>query len=396
MAQLASSNRTKLSIAEETVPGVKQPLFYDTAQIMRITSESLAGTLSYISSEELRADRQKTDLILTDSEVGGGIEIEFSAQTYDNLLESVMGSTFTTPAPSAAESGVTVDSTSTFAAAAFTIAPALGQWFRVTGRTDTLNNGFFQASKTVAATSTSVAVEGTPLTIDAVSESTTFQESAQLKLGVSEKSFTIVRTHEDTAPVTYFTYVGLRVASMDFNFATGSILSSSVTFMGETSELSEVAPTGTLGNETAATTTDILNAVSNLQNVFIDGDISSSFFTDLSISVDGSLRGAKAIGRVGNVDVLQGSFNITGSLTSYYEDKSLYDKYLNATAFSVAIAVEDGAGVDAYVFYMPKVKYSDATINAGGSDQDIMVQGSYEALKDAIINSSLVIEKFVA
>lgn len=89
----ADTNLVRLTILPETTWGV-----YDTSQNpeeLRITGESLTLERGTIVSEEIRSDRQVTDLIGTKIEAGGDISFEFSALTYDDLIAGAMFNSWT-------------------------------------------------------------------------------------------------------------------------------------------------------------------------------------------------------------------------------------------------------------------------------------------------------------
>ena len=395
---LASSNREKISIAPETVPGTADANFYDNSTVIRFKDETLNGNLSYINSEEIRSDRQLTDLVQVSLEASGDLVIELSYGSYDELIESLMGSTFSTPNASYSATA-TVDANNTLnSSAAFSALPAKGQWVKISGRTNTANNGYFQVSKTVDPTSSIITFEGTPLTIDATSESTTIAESAMLRMGTTDQSFTIVKEFSDTSPVTYFTFVGMRVSSMSLSLAVGSILTGSFSFMGQTYTASTTAPDGTLGNETPALTTSVMNSVGSIANIWFDGADAfgaGTFFSNLTLDVDGALRMQNAIGYLGSVGIGQGRFNVSGNISIYFKDLSVYNKYINDNSFKLAFSVQDTAG-NAYIFSMGNVKLESATVTAGGSDQDVVIGATYRGSMDANTLTMLQIDRFAA
>jgi len=395
---LASSNREKISIAPETVPGTADANFYDNSTVIRFKDETLNGNLSYINSEEIRSDRQLTDLVQVSLEASGDLVIELSYGSYDDLIESLMGSTFSTPDASYSATA-TVDANNTLnSSAAFSALPAKGQWVKISGRTNTANNGYFQVSKTVDPTSSIITFEGTPLTIDATSESTTIAESAMLRMGTTDQSFTIVKEFSDTSPVTYFTFVGMRVSSMSLSLAVGSILTGSFSFMGQTYTASTTAPDGTLGNETPALTTSVMNSVGSIANIWFDGADAfgaGTFFSNLTLDVDGALRMQNAIGYLGSVGIGQGRFNVSGNISIYFKDLSVYNKYINDNSFKLAFSVQDTAG-NAYIFSMGNVKLESATVTAGGSDQDVVIDATYRGSMDANTLTMLQIDRFAA
>lgn len=63
---------------------------------LRFTAESLGAEAQVGESEEIRSDRMVSDLILNGLTPGGGISAELSSGTYDDFIEAVMGSAWST------------------------------------------------------------------------------------------------------------------------------------------------------------------------------------------------------------------------------------------------------------------------------------------------------------
>lgn len=111
MATYASTNRTALSyIAEATFgtdPGTAK-------QEIRYTGESLNFNIDNTVSDEIRSDRNTTDLIQVSAEAAGDINFELSYGSFDDLIEAAFASTWQTDTPSAGldtiEPGITLKS----------------------------------------------------------------------------------------------------------------------------------------------------------------------------------------------------------------------------------------------------------------------------------------------
>lgn len=89
-----NSSQTRLAYVAESTYGTTPAT--PTMQIMRVTGEGLKPALSYITSDEIRADRNVPDLTLVGSEAGGNIDFELSYGSMDDVLESLMYSTWST------------------------------------------------------------------------------------------------------------------------------------------------------------------------------------------------------------------------------------------------------------------------------------------------------------
>lgn len=83
-----SSSQTRLAYVVESTYGTtpSSPVF----QNVRFTSESLNANIENIVSNEIRSDRNITDLIQVGSNAGGAVNFELSYGSFDAFLESVM------------------------------------------------------------------------------------------------------------------------------------------------------------------------------------------------------------------------------------------------------------------------------------------------------------------
>jgi hypothetical protein len=95
MANLATSNRTALRIVKETVFGTipTNPALKE----LRYTGESLNFNQKKITSNEIRSDRNTSDLITVSADASGDIKFELSIGAFDDLIEGAFASTFSTP-----------------------------------------------------------------------------------------------------------------------------------------------------------------------------------------------------------------------------------------------------------------------------------------------------------
>ena len=195
------------------------------------------------------------------------------------------------------------------------------------------------------------------------------------------KSYTIRKKAIEGATPYYWYYRGCKVSSMNFNFATGSILNGSFNIVGLTEEATSTAISGeTVTNVPAYS---IMNSVSSIGTVYLEGvSLGTCSFQSLDLTYDNQINAAKSIGTLGACDTASFSVQITGSVEVYFQDLSLYNKFLNAESFGVTIILTDGDG-NSIGLNMPKCKFETLDTPIGGKDQFLMQSGSFRALRDA-------------
>jgi hypothetical protein len=162
---MSDTNRVAVGIVEESTRGTTPAT--PSIQALRVTSAGLAFTPNTVVSDEIRSDRQITDLILVGAESGGDIGAELSFEAADTLFEGAMFNAWTTKPTKInvvldteiTDVGTVAD---TYAVDAGGTGFVLGHLARATDFTETANNQTFRV-----ASSTSTTVVGSSLSLTA-------------------------------------------------------------------------------------------------------------------------------------------------------------------------------------------------------------------------------------
>src|SRR5574337_33810 len=161
---MTEANRVAVSIGREASWGVAQT----SLKRLRVTGAPLRFEIDSIESDELREDRQTTDLINVAARVTGSINFELSYGALDPLFEEAMFSTWTARpnkvnvTPDTSITGVTA-STHTVAVDSGGSAFLAQMLVQATGFTNAANNGVFEVA---SSTTTTVVYAGTPTMVD--------------------------------------------------------------------------------------------------------------------------------------------------------------------------------------------------------------------------------------
>ncbi len=91
---MTDSSQTRLAYIEEVTYGTTPAT--PTMQEARFTGEGLNANRETVTSNEIRADRNVTDVIQTGQNAGGNVDIELSYGSFDDWLESLMFNTWST------------------------------------------------------------------------------------------------------------------------------------------------------------------------------------------------------------------------------------------------------------------------------------------------------------
>jgi hypothetical protein len=387
---LASSNLYGLRYAVEPSFGGTTPT---TGLALRNTGESLTYSLQTTTSQEIRSDRQVTDLVQTSASASGGYNFELSFNEHDALLEGALQSTwlvYGTLGVGATFSATTMSATAINGTGLPITNLAVGQWFKLVAPTTANDGKWFRISETVAPTSTVITVSAaTPLAVVGTSTASCTISTSRLSNGVTQKYFSLERAHTDIAQ--FFLFKGMTANKLSFNFATGSIATGTLDFMGKIA--TRTATTAFSTAVTASTAYDVMNAVSGVGYVLENNTaLTGTYVKSISLDIDNAMRGQNGIGSLGNVGVGAGTLTVSGTMEVYLADGVLYDKFLNNTATSLTWNIKDGNG-NGYAFTLPKVKFGDAKVNAGGLNQDLMLSIPFTALMDAATQKTIFIDR---
>ena len=392
---MADSNRLNLAYVAESTWGTT-PAGPPILQDLRFTSESLGQDTNSVTSQEIRSDRQVADIIRTGVSVSGDINGELSYGTYDDFFASVLYSAgwSTAVVVDAADTAISVTSTSVFThATAWAITPTVGMWIRVSGFVAAGNNGFF---KVTAATSTTITVAGTPLTIVSAGPAITINQGAQIVNGTTETSFTVEKEYSDLTNE-FASITGLIPATMNLSVAADQIVTLGFGLLGKT----ETTTAATVGDGTndAATTSQVMNGIDHVRSV--SENAASLSITAFSMEVQNNLRQRLQVATLGPISIGAGFVNPTGTVQAYYTSAyaDIVDKYIADTASSLALVLRDGSSITAanhYVVEFPRIKYSAARRVAGGVNQDILADMSWSAYREPTEGVTCRIVRFPA
>lgn len=405
---MSDANRSQLSYVAETTWGTTPGTA--TLQKLRFTDESLAFNIENIQSNEIRSDRQTTDLIQTGADCSGGISFELSYGALDDLLVGALWATQWEGV--AATATATITSGATGSNLEFTLNSTnntiifgssvthqivAGQWIELTG--SAADDGYHFVKSVSTQTLTLMKTPGitTGEVLDETDAATI--KGSRLRNGTTENSFSIERYHADKTQ--YFGFTGMVPNTLAMTAAANSIMTGTLDFIGKDATRGATS----IGSTYSATTTaDVMNAVSNVGQImegattgatYAFATISGVFISELSFTLNNNVRGLAAIGTLGNADLGVGSVEVTGTLNTYFENGNLYDKYLAGTESAISFKVQDSSG-NAYIFTFPRVKFQTDTVNVGGLNSDVMENMTWQAIRHATFGYTVEIDKFAA
>lgn len=392
----SSSSSSIIRYLEEVTPGTIET---GNPQTYRVLSGALNQSIETNESQELRADRGRSETTLVSGSVGGSINIDWYHATHDDFLEALLAGTYT----EAGTNGVKTVADMVFTAATHTISSAAnnlpllekGQWFKI-GSGTTGKNGIYKASSSVAPTTGAIVVDtAVKDTIDAV-EASTVISAARLKQGNADlRSFTIERELSDAN--FFFTWAGCYVGSLNLTFADKAAVTGNFGFIAKESERTGTTsgfPSG-VGSAVAANTNPRFNSVSKT-TVLIDGtNMADSCITSMTLDINANLRERRCLGSgLAASSIGADQFTISANTSIYFGSSSsqtLYGKKIQGTPIEISMCVTDSE--DNGFAITLKGTCTDGAVDAGAMGSDVVMSMNISSYTNTDISSMIAIDR---
>ena len=373
---LAESNRVRIAYAKETVfgDGVLSP-----STTMRLTSESLIAEKATETSKELRSDRNVSDVIEVGASTSGSIDGELSLTTYDEFYEAALCGVPGATTNFSGSATFTNSSSDIVATGAF-VDVVVGQYIEIQGAADASNNGWHL----VVARASDDLVQVSSTLVDAADTVTI--KGTSIKNGIEQTSFAFEKAFLDID--VYEKFVGMRTGKMSIDATAKQIATVNFEFMGTSAEVSDTEYVSSLG---APTSSEVVNATTDMGCVQVDGAVSDTPIQKISVSLDNKLRGQDAVCSKYAVGIGYGQMEVTGSLTAYFKNKGMLDIFLNHTSIAISFGFRDSAG-NALRVTIPSAKITSNPVAASGIDTDIMQDLDFTAKLDTVTGCQIQID----
>jgi hypothetical protein len=350
-------------------------------QELRYTNSSLAHNKQTLLSETITANRLRDFLAEVAASAEGeiGWELAFGTEA-DILLEAMMFAPITTADVGPADLDVTANSPSagqsTITGASFsTFKP--GSWVRTKAFGNAANNG---VAKVLSADGTQIVLERAGFT-----ELGSGDEEVHMKIIrngntslATPFSITMEQYYSDINQYLYFR--GMRINEFSLQARAQEIVTASISLLGLEGLTGQAS-----ASTTPAGTTDPLNATTNVGNITEGGSALATGVRSCQLTVNNNLRQSFQIGAKFPRDVLPGFADVSGTLEVYFENLTMYNKFLQHTASSFSMRFTDAAG-NIFVFTMPRIQFATGAPSVPGGNEDVILPMEFTALRDLTVD----------
>jgi hypothetical protein len=207
-----------------------------------------------------------------------------------------------------------------------------------------------------------------------------------LKVGTTPKHFSIEDYAADIDQARVFT--GCTVSSMAISIAPNQMVATTFSMVGKdmsmgTTEKTQDAPSG--NSPFDAYSGDL--AIGN-----VGSPTTSAIVTGIDFTLNNSFAPTFVIGDDSAPCLEVGRAEIEGTITAYFEDAALINRFIDETETAISVSVDDPTGGNAYTFLFPRVKINSADVGVDGPNSRI-VNMSFVALYDSTEATNLKITR---
>ena len=209
----------------------------------------------------------------------------------------------------------------------------------------------------------------------------------ELKVGTTLKSFTIEDYSADIDQARLFT--GMAVSQASFSIAPNQLVQTTFSFVGSDHSISATQKT-----VNAATIAQPFDAYSgDIQIADFGGTLASiASVTAVDFTVNNSLAATFVVGSDATPQLEYGRCEVEGTLTAYYEDATLINRFINETETQLFVTVNDPSAANQYGFFFPKIKVNGADVPVA-NEQSRLITIPFVALYDSTEGSNLTITR---
>ena len=187
-----------------------------------------------------------------------------------------------------------------------------------------------------------------------------------IKIGNTRKSFTFEHSQIDTA--NYFQYTGMVVDKFALKLATSGIVTGKFSLIGKDHPTVTIASIDTVsGVSPNGFYTPAVVSIPFVHNggTFKEGGVAFGAFMSLDVTFDNKSSSNFALGSNVVRDFSSNFFEVTGTASVYFEDATLYNKFINSTTTSIEFSLTNGTSTHDYL--IPNVRYHGATKTISGN-----------------------------
>jgi len=207
-----------------------------------------------------------------------------------------------------------------------------------------------------------------------------------LTAGVTPYSFQLERAFTDISK--YGKFTGCMVNTFSMSIPANAIVTGSIGWIGVSGSY-KATP---LVSAASVIASQAYCAFDTFTGVLKEGGTTIATVTSLDWSLNNGLEPALVVGQTYAPQITPGMCDITGTLSAYFDDITLLNKFINETESSLKITLGSSP---AYTITFPSIKYSGGDNPASGPGP-IVINMPFQALYESGTSKNITIERSIA
>lgn len=207
-----------------------------------------------------------------------------------------------------------------------------------------------------------------------------------LKVGVSPVFFSIEDYASDIDQARLFT--GCSVSTMAVSLAPNQMVTTTFGIVGKDMSINTTEVT----QDPASNAAPFDSYSGDLSIGNVGGATASAIVTGLDFTLNNSFSPTFVVGSDSTPSLEYGRAEVEGTITAYYEDTALLNRFLNEVESELEVSVNDPTGSNAYTFLFPRIKINGAAVPVSGPESRVITL-PFVALYDPTEGTNLKITR---
>ena len=180
-----------------------------------------------------------------------------------------------------------------------------------------------------------------------------------LKVGTTPKFFSIEDAATDISQFRLFT--GMAVSSLAVSIRPNQMVTGTFSMVGKDMTISGTSVDAV---KTASSVNQPFDSYSGALSIGTAGGTLTSVavVTGIDFTINNALAPTFVVGSSSTPQLEYGMATVEGTITAYFEDATLINRFINETATGLQVVVDDPTGLSDYTWLFPRVKINGADV----------------------------------
>lgn len=202
-----------------------------------------------------------------------------------------------------------------------------------------------------------------------------------METGLERRSFTVERFFSDIAQ--YHRFTGVEFNGLTLSVAPNAMVTGALTMIGQ----GMATGTSIIAGATYSVPTSV-TPFDSFSGAIDVGGSASAVVTSVELSLENGLEALFVVGSDESLQPAIGMCNLTGSMSVYFEDSSMIDRFISETETELSFTLIGDGG--SYKFIMPRIKFGSGAPEVSGTGPVVLTM-DFQALYDDFSGTNLKI-----